>query len=690
MFMKIRTSGLATLMIATSLAACSGGGNTPMIPIGRTNPGGPASTAPNPPSTPTSGPITGVTPTPQPTGSGVAPQPKPSTTASTPSTGTTGTPQPSSSATPQQSPTNTASPSPTLAPAPPGAYPTMTPIPAGAPPDNAFTILAPSVPLPQNAQNPLCIDGTQYNYALGDDFTQETQGQFASYTTSWEINQYQYPAPQYTGKSNWVWSDALSGIGRNNNAGTDDSYYVHIDDANPSRSYPGAWVNTIQPRPGPQIIGSPPNAYMLIRGVHVPTQYQAQMPGNLHWLSGTIESQNFQYGYTETEAAYTKGDGWWPSDWTEVTPSGNGYYGNGSGYQEFDTFEQFGNSVGDNIQQTRIGPIDSEYSRTSIPDRDITYHKYGQLWVPAILNQPAYIVLYVDGKLTSYYFYNAGVARMNAISVLQIGASGSFVGAPNPAAVGELKLKNYFTWQMSGTSCGSTAQTNPIPMPTASPPPMPAPPVAASITPHMQAFFGPTTTGYAGVRLGAVPPAGALVLLQGISHFAQCPTGFVNTGFGNAYLCSGIVGQNGVVAQNTYKIGGNGFDKEAGVYVTNVNGYSIAPVQFANGQGTSPATVKRSGTATGPNQLQLSFAYNFSDYPSNAPTSTSYVSSANMNIVYQSDSTSTLNDGIALLETSIDPFTQPNATVDYTGTYVFGGTTQANAINAQMFVVTIR
>ena len=532
------------LVTLITFSGCSGGStaNVP-IPITRQNPGNPIAPQPTPSSnSPTNGPVVGVTPTPGP----INPQPSPSNGLPLPKPSGSMTPvspsptSPGATATPVNTPTggppSPTMPPPTIQPAPPGAYPTMTPIPQGAPVDDAYTIQAPAQPLPQGPQAPLCIDGTEYDYALGDDFTQETQSQFARYTTSWEINQYQYPAPQYTGKSNWVWSDALSGIGRNNNAGTDDSYYVHIDDANPSRSYPGAWVNTVQPRPGPQIIGTPPNSYMLIRGVHVPVQYQSQMPGNLHWLSGTIESQNFQYGYTETTAEFTKGDGWWPSDWTEVTPSSNGYYGNGTGYQEFDTFEQFGNSVGDNIQQTRIGPVDSEYSRTSVPDRDVTYHTYGQLWVPAILGNPNYIVFYVDRKPTSYYFYNAGVSRMNAISVLQIGASGSFVGAPNSAIVGELKLKNYFTWQMTGKSCSATAQTSPIPMPTSSPPPMPAPPVAANIVPKMQSFFGPTTTGYAGIRLGAVPPAGSLVLLQGISHYAQCPIGFINTGFGNDYL----------------------------------------------------------------------------------------------------------------------------------------------------------
>ena len=581
----------------------------------------------------------------------------------------------------------TPAPTPTGYPGAPAAIPTMTPVPPGAPPDNALTILAPSQPLPQAAQPSLCINGTQYDYALGDDFTQETQSQFARYTTSWEINQYQYPAPQYSGKSNWVWSDALSGIGRGNNAGTDDSYYVHIDDANPSRSYPGAWVNNVQPRPGAQIIGSPPNAYMLIRGVAVPSDHVADIGGR-HWLSGAIESQNFQFGYTETTAEFTKGSGWWPADWTEVTPSANGYYGNGQGYQEFDTFEQFGNSLGDVVQQTRIGPVDSEFSRTSLPDRDTTYHTYGQLWVPAMLGKPAYIVFYIDRKPTNYYFYNAGVARMNAISVLQIGAAGSFVGAPSPASIGELKLKNYFTWQMSGQSCGGAAVNNPVPLPTPSAAPLPAPPVAGNIVPKLQPFIAPATNNFKKVYLGSAPPNGALVIIQGVSNFAQCPTGFTLNGFGNAYLCTGIVGQNGVGSSTSYDIGGNGLDKSTATYVTGVTRYSVSPIQFSNGLTSAPGSFTTSATVPAANGLLLAFGFNFGDGAFTA-TSTNYSSDQPMNLVYQSNSDQTLNDGIAMLETSVDPFGAPGNTVIFHGNYTWNGTA-SNALIPQIFTVFVQ
>ena len=617
---------------------------------------------------------------------GALPSPLPSPTA-------TASPRPTPTPTPTIAPTIAPTATPTIVPPPtatPVATSSATPIALVKTDVNAFSILAPAQPLPETTPAPLCIAGGQYTYLQGDDFTQETQAQFARYTTSWEINQFKYPAPNFTGTTNWVWSDALSGIGRGNNAGVDDSYYVHIDDANAANSFPGPWVNDVRPRPGPQIIGTPPNAYMLIRGVYAPPGHDADMGGR-HWLSGTIEGNTFTYGYTETTAEFTDGEGWWPSDWTEVTPSGTNYDGKGNGYQEFDTFEYFGGHAGArSIQQTRIGgpPPGSIFSRTTVADHDVAYHTYGQLWVPPILGQDSYIVFYVDRVPTSYFFFGAGQANMNPIAVLQIGAVGSFVGSPSPASIGELKLKNYFTWQNTGKPCDAVAAANPVPTPSASPTPFPAPVVAANVVPKLQPYIAPSTQNYKQAFLPFVPAMGDLVIIQGISPFSKCPIGFTTTGFGNDYLCTGIVGQNGVVASTVYQIDGNSLDKSNAVYVHGVTSYTVTPPSFANGLTSSPGAFSTSVTVPNANSLLLAFGFNYGD-ASHPVSSTVYTSDSPMSIVYQSDSDASLNDGIAMMQTSVDPFTAPGHTVTYTGTYAFSGSGN-NSMFPQIFTVVVQ
>ena len=668
----------AALSLGAALSACSGGGGAVPGDAGLRPPRSFAPGSSPAPVTPTQTPLPGAPIAPRsssPTLTPGAPTPTPA-------------PGASSVPTPTPLPALVPTPVPTGAQAP-GITPTATPIPPGAQKDDAFTIPAPSQPVPETQPGDLCIGGQTYTFMEGDDFTQETQAQFARYTTSWEINQYQYPAPQYTGKSNWLWSDALSGIGRGNNAGTDDSYYVHIDDANPSRSYPAAWVNSVQPRPGPQIIGSPPNSYMLIRGVYAPPGHEADLGGR-HWLSGAIEGQNFRYGYTESTAEFTKGAGWWPSDWTEITPSGYSYYGNGQGYQEFDTFEYFGGIQGPTtVQQTEITPNPSLFSRTNVPTLDTQYHTYGQLWVPDIAGVPGYIVFYIDRQPTNYYFLKPGQAQMNPISVLQIGAPGSFVSSPPVTAIGELKLKNYFTWHATGTNCNQGASSGPIPLPTPSAPPNQPPAVASNIAPRLQPFIPPSTTNFKQVFLPYAPPNGALVIIQGVSHYSQCPTGFTLTGFGDAYLCTGIVGQNGVASSTVYDVGGNGLDKSDAVYVTNVSRYTVTPVQFQNGFTASPGSLSRSVTVPAPNGLLLAFGFNFGD-GNHVATSTAYSSDSPMNVVYQSNSDGNLNDGIAMLESQIDPFTAPGNTVTFTGNYSWNGSTATNALVPQIITVLVQ
>ena len=573
-----------------------------------------------------------------------------------------------------------------------GPLPTMTPIPNGAPPDTAFTIPAPGQPIAESTPAPLCIAGGQYAYVLGDDFTQETQQQFQRYTSQWEINQYEYNGA----KTNWVWSDQYSGIGRRNDFGAGDTYMVHIDDANPSRSFPATWVNTIQPRPGSQIIGSPPNAYLDIRAVAVPSQYVNDGSLNgAHWLTGGLQSNKFTFGYTEATIEMPSNDGAWPSIWQLQVPGGGGYDGTGtspSNYWEIDTFEKFGNTLGiDGIQQTTdSGRSTAQFVRPQTPGSTTSFHTYGQLWVPPLLGKPAYIVFYVDRKPTSYYLAPTGVGNMNMNVNLQMGTPGSFVGTPDKSKVADLKVKNYFTWQPTGAACDGTAQTHPIPTPTPSAPPVAGPPVVSNIVPHLQPYLSPVEilTNTQTLYLPTPPANGDLLIAQGVSGFASCPTGFTYTGAGDAYLCTGIVGQNGVASTTKYSIGGAGFDIGALVDIHNVTSYTINPDTSTGWHSESNPTITKSQTASGPNQLALAFGYDITDQP-RYPTSASYTSNLGFNTIYKSDGNSGYDRGMTMLETNVDPSSAPRNTVSFTGSYAWTGAPSANGNSLFPALITV-
>ena len=558
------------------------------------------------------------------------------------------------SPTPAPSATATASATATP-PGSPGAYPTMTPIPVGAPPDTAYTIPAPSQPIPETTPGPLCIAGNQYAYVLGDDFTQETQGQLNRYTTQWEINQYQYGGA----KTNWIWSDQYSGIGRRNDFGAGDTYMVHIDDANPSRSFPAAWANTIVPRPGNLIMGTPPNAYLDVRAVAVPAQYVGDSRLNsAHWLTGALQSKSFSFGYTEASVQMPANDGSWAAVWDLQVPGGGGYDGTGtspSNYWEIDTLEKFGNTMGlDGIQQTtNSGRSSAQFVRPQTAGASTSYHSYGQLWVPSILGKPAYIVFYVDRKPTSFYLAPTGVGNMNMNLNLQMGSPGSFVGTPDKTTPADMKIKNYFTWQPTGSPCDSNAQSNPIPTPAPSGTPVPPPPVASNVIPKLQPYSLPlemlSTTQT--LSLATMPANGDLLIAQGVSNFATCPTGFKYTGNGAGYLCTGIVGQNGLAAAQRYLVGGAGFDIGALVDIRNVTSYAINTDTSTGWHSDLTPTITKSQVMPGSNELALAFAYDITDSP-RYPTSASYSSNLGYNTLYRSDGNSSFGRGIAMMESN--------------------------------------
>ena len=570
----------------------------------------------------------------------------------------------------------------------------MTPIPAGSQPDNANTIPPPGQPIPETTPAPLCIAGQQYIYSgFGDDFTQETQAQFARYTTQWEINQFAYNGT----KTNWLWSDQYSGIGRRNDYGFGDTYMVHIDDANPSRSFPNTWVNSISPRPGAQIVGTPPNAYLDIRAVAVPTQYVNDPSLNsAHWLTGGIQSPGFTFGYTESTVIMPSNDGAWPSAWTYQVPGGGGYDGTGTSPTnswEIDTFEKFGNSQGTDIiqQTTNSGRTNAMFVRPTTPGSTVNWHTYGQLWVPPLLGKPAYIVFYVDRKPTSYYLAPTGLGNMNMMVNLQMGVPGSFVGTPDNTKVADLKVKSYFTWQLSGAPCDGIAQANPIPMPTPTAPPVPPPPVASNIVPKLMPLFPPTLVNDSKVHLAAAPANGSLLIAQGISNYAICPTGFATIQSGVTWFCTAIVGQNGVTSQMDYTIGGAGFDRGAIVEIQNVSGFTVNPSTSTGWHSEPVPSLTRTQTAPGPNELVLAFGYGITDSP-RYTTAQSYASNIGFYVLYNTPADSNYGRGMAMLEGRDDPFTAPGNNVSFTGTYTWTGPpeVQGNDLFPQIVTVLVR
>ena len=574
---------------------------------------------------------------------------------------------------PSPTPSGMASPTPIpSAPTPAGAEPTMTPIPAGVPPDNAFTIAAPTQPVAESTPAPLCIAGGQYAFSHGDDFQQESQSQFSRYTTQWEINQYFYNGA----KSNWKWSDQYSGIGRRNDFGFGDTYMVHIDDANPSRSYPASWANSVQPRPGAQILGTAPNAYLDIRAVYVPAAHQGDpLLNGAHWLTGGIqEGPQRAFGYTEATVMMPSNDGAWPSVWQLATGGSNFYDGSGvAGYEEIDTFEKFGNSQGPSVIQmtANSGRPDAEAVRPIIPDLTTAYHKYGELWVPPLLGKPAYIVFYIDRIPVSYYL-TEGIGTVNYMVNLQMGLPGSFVGAPDTTKVADLKLQNYFTWQAAGAPCDGNAQANPIPTPAATASPNPAPSVGGGIGPKLLSFNAPTLVNSSTVRLPAVPAIGSLLIAQGISNFASCPTGFTTTSWAVAYVCTGIVGQNGLAAQTSYQVGGAGFDRGSIVEIDNVAGYTVNSNIATGWHGEASPSLIRSQMATAPHQLALALGFGITDAPRYL-TAETYAGNIPFVSVYSTPTDANYGRGMAMLASQGDAYNAPSNSVSISGSFPWAG-----------------
>lgn len=278
----------------------------------------------------------------------------------------------------------------------------------------------------------------------------------------------------------------------------------------------------------------------------------------------------------------------------------------------------------------------------------------------------------------STFLAPTGVGDMNMNVNLQMGNPGAFVGTPDKSQVAELKIKNYWTWQATNSSCNGNALPTPAPTGT----PIAPPPVANDIVPHLQPYGSPVVNTLTTQRLllPTAPPNGALVIAQGVSRSASCPANFTYTGFGDAFLCTGIVGNNGIVSSTEYDVGGAGFDRSAIVYLTGVTGYAINADTATGWHSEAQVSLTKSQHVNVANGLELAFGFDLTDSP-RYPTSSTYTSNLPFNTIYQADGDANYDRGIAMFETNVDPISASNGTFSFAGAYTWTGTPATNGNN---------
>ena len=314
----------------------------------------------------------------------------------------------------------------------------------------------------QAAAQALCVAGTQYQTTEDDEFSQDASLNMTS-------NQIQAtPAPNGA-----IWSTQALGFsdgGTRNNVGTDDAYYT-----DPSRGFGGY---------NPFSIG---HGALNITAEPVPAAYASasQLEG-AHWLSGVLEGPAQTYGYVEVSAMEPNLQGFWPAPLWLLGLAGNN--GKGSGYEELDVNELFGNALGPSVvQQTQIfslsGTPPANFSRLTVsPNPATSYHTYGVLWTPQSVQY------YIDRKPTSPAYPNAANGPANPIIILQVFAQNTWAPAPASLTPQTMSLQ-YFRWyQSQSASCSpsvivSSASPAPTAKPTTTPVPTPTPTAKPTTTP---------------------------------------------------------------------------------------------------------------------------------------------------------------------------------------------------------------
>ena len=157
----------------------------------------------------------------------------------------------------------------------------------------------------------------------------------------------------------------------------------------------------------------------------------------------------------------------------------------------------------------------------------------------------------------------------------------------------------------------------------------------------------------------------------------------MTTQFGDAYLCSGVVGQNGVVGSQIYTIGGAGFDLSAAVYVTGVTSYAINSDIGSGWHNESNPTISKTLVAPA-NSLALAFAFDILDQPRYA-TSALYSAGVPVNVVYRSDGNATYERGMAMIEASVDP----SPTITFSSGYTWSGVPSSAGYNLLPVLFTV-
>lgn len=208
-----------------------------------------------------------------------------------------------------------------------------------------------------------------------------------------------------------MWSNGFT-YGRQQNTGTDDSYY-------PSMATLAAWgaPPVVELVPG---IGVKLSAYP-VPPTHANDKDTVCVDGTCrHYVAGLLtRGEAYPFGYWEYKAQVPVTKGWWPA--LGELSGGNGIY------NEVDNLEVFSEVTGLNVmQQTMQGSKSMpSYARLTVPTASTAMHSY------AAIVTPSYTGFYIENVATSGKILPSGsTAPMLPIMNLHTFADGSW-GAPS-------------------------------------------------------------------------------------------------------------------------------------------------------------------------------------------------------------------------------------------------------------------
>jgi hypothetical protein len=307
---------------------------------------------------------------------------------------------------------------------------------------------------------PMCIGGTTYQYAAGDEFTQDTPQTFA--VTQLPQNQ-GTPAPF----AHWsdIESSSFAGPGspgtgtRAQAPGSNASeYVVHEDPTNPLPSWLNDGTVSVQPI---QILGSPPNAYLSITPVRVPAAHATDPALNGDtWLSGVLQGPSTGYGFYTASMQIPNDQGEWPSFWLftdQHGATGSGVSGSTNGtIQEEDITENFGwvyTNLG--TQQSNLyynSAVANQQTIQPVTNMKTQYHEY------SLLRTSTGDSYFIDNANSSSLYPSGGSGLVTPIFDVATFSSTGFAPSPAPAAntLSPMNVTHYRYFQATSNTCGSS------------------------------------------------------------------------------------------------------------------------------------------------------------------------------------------------------------------------------------------